>query len=956
MKSYSIFIAFVMIALSVSTGLGQRSCVFLNEDDNAPTNDRPPATLKFVRPLASLDRVSITASAPDFPNIDVSNYFGADQDETSIAINPTNPNNLILGANDYRSDSSLFHYESFDGGKTWTEGSLNTNWVFAASPTDPAIAFNSGGTAFYSYGRLTHDASNPYPLNDVICNVTNDGGKTWKLPVRVFFDSISSHAAKTFADKFYIAVDKEISSPYHGRIYVCWSEFDENKNARIRVSYSVDNGLHWSTPSYINPTSGHYQSAIPAIGASGEVHIVYANLDPAQKEILIASSLDGGASFPVNHKISNYLELGPIYPVSNPLGHPTIKSGLRVNSFPAIAVDHSALHLGRIYITWTALGGDNKPHIYFTLSDDIGNHWSAVKAIENDTSIVTTDKFFPWISVDDITGDVGIACYDSRADTANILTDLFMFFSNNGGATFTSRRISGESFDTRNNSVIGTDLPYFFGDYIGLASHNKMWYPAWTDSRSGYDQDVFISIVRPYAPTAPRDFVAIEDDNLHVAHLRWQHLGLSTFGLPMSNYSFLLKRSDDGFQVSLPSSSREFIDSHAVASKAYTYYIQTVSQDGDTSVTANVNFNPYGARQSMAPEIVSARAVAGGMIASSQVPSLSVGGSKIHSLKKLYFFIDGNILDTVNITDSLRGKTLDHLFSFAEDGYRKIQLVALTRQDNGDTTLSPLSSPVWIYSGSPLSSYSEDFSHSKNIFSPFAWDTTRAGGTLPSTFINDSLPNVAYPHPENTWFLLPPVSITSETKTLEFSDIALVATGDSCVIEVSTDDGVHFTPLRFYDKSHSTLWTNSLSSSSPVHEMIGLKAYIGNNVIARFRMATHNSDGDGWFIDSIGFSSALKVEEAGESSAFRVSLVSNPIHTNSRGVIKLFSDQTASLTINMYSTLGVKAEALTMNQRMNAGESRFEFTLPHPGCYFYEVIARTNRGEERRYGSCIVVP
>src|SRR5205823_10101628 len=111
-----------------------------------------------------------TLEAPSFPNIDIDNYYLADQNEPTIAINPTNPNNIIVGANDYRNPSEdMFCWVSFDGGKTWKTKDLPSNWTFASYPTDPAIAFNISGKAFYSYGRAKNDAatSGNFPINDI---------------------------------------------------------------------------------------------------------------------------------------------------------------------------------------------------------------------------------------------------------------------------------------------------------------------------------------------------------------------------------------------------------------------------------------------------------------------------------------------------------------------------------------------------------------------------------------------------------------------------------------------------------------------------------------------------------------------------------------------------------------------------------------------------------------------
>lgn len=51
-------------------------------------------------------------------------YSQASQNETVIAINPTAPNMLIAGANDYRLGNPVgaAFYTSFDGGRTWNDG------------------------------------------------------------------------------------------------------------------------------------------------------------------------------------------------------------------------------------------------------------------------------------------------------------------------------------------------------------------------------------------------------------------------------------------------------------------------------------------------------------------------------------------------------------------------------------------------------------------------------------------------------------------------------------------------------------------------------------------------------------------------------------------------------------------------------------------------------------------
>jgi hypothetical protein len=79
--------------------------------------------------------------------------------ETSIAVNPTDHNNIIGGANDYQlginpgghvteSVESRAHV-SFDGGKTWSMYPIFGNNAYQGTG-DPAVAFDADGRAYYS--------------------------------------------------------------------------------------------------------------------------------------------------------------------------------------------------------------------------------------------------------------------------------------------------------------------------------------------------------------------------------------------------------------------------------------------------------------------------------------------------------------------------------------------------------------------------------------------------------------------------------------------------------------------------------------------------------------------------------------------------------------------------------------------------------------------------------------
>jgi hypothetical protein len=107
------------------------------------------------------------------------------QDETSIAVNPTNQKNAIAGANDYRLGwGSSGFYVTTDGGNHWYDGikpfPTNANQArdHIDGGGDPAVAFDRGGTAYYNdlHFMRENDESGIF-----VARSTN-GGFTWSRP------------------------------------------------------------------------------------------------------------------------------------------------------------------------------------------------------------------------------------------------------------------------------------------------------------------------------------------------------------------------------------------------------------------------------------------------------------------------------------------------------------------------------------------------------------------------------------------------------------------------------------------------------------------------------------------------------------------------------------------------------------------------------------------------------
>ena len=97
----------------------------------------------------------------------------------------------------------------------------------------------------------------------------------------------------------------------------------------------------------------------------------------------------------------------------------------------------------------------------------------------------------PTIAVDDSTGKIFLSWYDSRNDTANILTDVYGAVSTDGGVSFApNSRISNGSFNPNiMTTPNGTDASYI-GDYFGVAGtgNGKTGVVGWMDNRNNIPQ------------------------------------------------------------------------------------------------------------------------------------------------------------------------------------------------------------------------------------------------------------------------------------------------------------------------------------------------------------------------------------------------------------------------------------------------------------------------------------
>lgn len=328
------------------------------------------------------------------------------QNEQNIAINPTNPANVVTSANDYRYGFRAFVYASADGGSTFSnvllpgwDPATNGQGLFkhVQAGGDPVLAFAPNGTLYYT--ALVYDLSFPnHTPSGVAVAVSRDGGAHWASPVMVHYESSNNF----FNDKQWIAAGS------NGEVYLTWTAFKSNKpsgyiSSNIVMSVSHDFGATWSDPIPVSDAAHPYdQGSSVSVAPDGTVYVAYEGnqaSDLSKDQIVLARSTDGGLTF-TNTELGRVYDDVGCYPVNVSQGRARLSfEQFRINSFPSLAIDPTT---GGLTIAWA--DDQNNPGCAAGAASFSGVTNNQVKLITSTTGILWTapqiittgkDKAFP---------------------------------------------------------------------------------------------------------------------------------------------------------------------------------------------------------------------------------------------------------------------------------------------------------------------------------------------------------------------------------------------------------------------------------------------------------------------------------------------------------------------------------------------------------------------------------
>jgi hypothetical protein len=419
------------------------------------------------------------ASVPT--NVDVSQRLGNESEE-AIAVNPTNPNNIVVVTNVAEGFSGMFEGVSFDGGQTWSTKLIATGDSIGGGPDglgdsccDPSLSFDQYGNLFLTY---LYDLENVIPVA-----LSTDGGLHFRVIANIAkppklpgTKGPSRHGEYRFVDQPTIVAGENS----------VWVNF--NGGGPMSATGAPVHGL------------GDVGSFIPPEVLPGTNNCTYGDLSigPGGKVMNVCSlteSGQGGGKIYVNVDPDG---LGPAGFGSSVFVDQTHVGGFNfipaqqdrsVDAETGLAWDRtSGPHRGRVYLVYSkeVRNSSDDLDIFVRHSDDSGATWSAPVRVNDDTG--TSSQFLPKIALDPTTGHIAVVWYDARndlgtsgpGDTDGVPNDDAQFWGafSADGVHFTPNVQLSAGTSNSHDSGNGID----FGDYTGLAFYGGVAHPAWADN------------------------------------------------------------------------------------------------------------------------------------------------------------------------------------------------------------------------------------------------------------------------------------------------------------------------------------------------------------------------------------------------------------------------------------------------------------------------------------------
>ena len=404
------------------------------------------------------------------------------QNETPLAVNPANPNNMITGNNDWNYNDGCGVNATFDGGKTWTptlpSGFVPGITAFTNDPTvpgtgtydfggDPAVAFSPDGNTAYFTGFGYRGKNVALWLSR-----SSDGGRTWTaggLDHPLTLVSAFQGEGKARGSNGQFPDHESMIVANDGTIYVPWAHFTGfSGHSPIFIAVSHDGGNSFDLPAKVSSGSvrSDQDARVVVDPATGYAYLTFDNSVQGGKgtAMYISVSKDHGATWSNSFRFATFQNPVCLYP---PYCFNISGSQFRApGSYPAPAFDPST---NRLYVAYSDIVAGKAQILLTSANVSDVTTWTTPAIV----APAPGDRINVELSIEPVSGRLDLMTND-RSYTGNTLFDVSYITSADGGKTWSTTRVTKTSWDPSAYGVpcssCANGIRPFIGDYDGIVS------------------------------------------------------------------------------------------------------------------------------------------------------------------------------------------------------------------------------------------------------------------------------------------------------------------------------------------------------------------------------------------------------------------------------------------------------------------------------------------------------
>lgn len=364
--------------------------------------------------------------------------------EPAVLISQKEPNTLFIATN------TKHLFRSKNRGKTNEHQLAESRYGVYG---DPVLIRNQAGDFFYIHLAKAPNKQWPECFDRIVVQKSQDDGKTWTDGVGIGFNG-------KMQDKPWASFDRHKQSPYHGQMYVSWTEFDAynskrpTDSSRILLSVSANQSETFSEPVRISDRGGNclddnatVEGATTASLPDGRIICVWAGHENLYMDI----SADGGKTWGQD-RIIDTLPGGWNLKVP---GYP------RNNALPFVSVDAQ----GRITVVTCRIWQQLAITTVYE-SQDAGKTWTTTQF----PAELNEAHMMPIISQEVQSGLTGILYYTVSPKG----TQVKLAWRNSAETAWQHQIVNAAPFPPPGKGM-------FFGDYLGLDVLGKNMQAIWTE-------------------------------------------------------------------------------------------------------------------------------------------------------------------------------------------------------------------------------------------------------------------------------------------------------------------------------------------------------------------------------------------------------------------------------------------------------------------------------------------